>query len=248
MNAIKKKIHQLKKAVRLLPKSIYRNGLFCGVAATIEHESILKRLKCNTVIDIGANKGQFALMARSCFPNAHIYSFEPLDSVANIYELLFDKDAYSNLYRYAIGSVETYMDLHVSKRNDSSSLLPIGELQTSIFPNTDEIEIQSVKVVPLNNIIHDDNLLSPSLLKIDVQGFEMDVLIGCDELLEQFSYIYIECSYIELYKGQYLAGDIIKYLDQNYFKLMGVYNTYYDQNSIAVQSDFLFYHDILEDK
>ena len=79
-----------------------------------------------------------------------------------------------------------------------------------------------------------------SLLKIDVQGFEMAVLEGCKERLREFSYLYIECSFVELYKGQALANEVIDYLSDHHYLLQGVYNTSYDRNGKAIQADFLF--------
>ena len=77
-------------------------------------------------------------------------------------------------------------------------------------------------------------------MKVDVQGFKLNVLKGGNRLLPDFEYVYIECSFIELYDGQALANDIIDFLHQKNFYLRGVYNLYYDKNGVAVQGDFLF--------
>ncbi|HEB94406.1 MAG TPA: FkbM family methyltransferase, partial [Gammaproteobacteria bacterium] len=77
-------------------------------------------------------------------------------------------------------------------------------------------------------------------LKIDVQGFEMEVLRGCEELLRRFQYVYVECSFVELYAGQAFADEIIAFLRERNFILDGVYNPCYDKNGRAVQADFFF--------
>ena len=79
-----------------------------------------------------------------------------------------------------------------------------------------------------------------ALLKIDVQGFEMEVLKGCNSMLDYFSWVYVECSFIELYEGQALANEVIDYLHTHGFKLAGIYNMSYDRSGIAIQADFLF--------
>ena len=56
---------------------LWLKGLSRGVAAGIEHTAVLRNLTCETVVDVGANRGQFALAARHYFPNAEIFSFEP---------------------------------------------------------------------------------------------------------------------------------------------------------------------------
>jgi hypothetical protein len=73
-----------------------------------------------------------------------------------------------------------------------------------------------------------------------VQGYELEVLQGSQDLLEKFSHLYIECSYVELYQGQALAHQVIAWLSDRNFILKGVYNTYYDKSGQAIQSDLLF--------
>ena len=78
------------------------------------------------------------------------------------------------------------------------------------------------------------------MLKIDVQGFELKCLQGCEDLLDRFQQVYVECSFVELYEGQALADEVIAWLRDRNFILQGVYNTFYDSKGAAVQGDFLF--------
>lgn len=64
--------------------------------------------------------------------------------------------------------------------------------------------------------------------------------MGCEDIINKFSCLYIECSFIELYKGQALAYQVISWLEQRNFVLSGVHNLYYEKNGKAVQGDFLF--------
>jgi len=77
-------------------------------------------------------------------------------------------------------------------------------------------------------------------LKIDVQGFEYEVLSGCESLLEKFDQVYCECSFVELYSGQKLVPDVIQWLASRGYLLVGIYNPHYDDNGHAIQADFLF--------
>jgi hypothetical protein len=78
-----------------------------------------------------------------------------------------------------------------------------------------------------------------AMLKIDVQGFELEALQGCEGLLDKFAYIYAECSFLELYTGQALAGDVIAWLHHRGFALSGIYNVSYELGR-SIQADFLF--------
>ena len=113
-------------------------------------------------------------------------------------------------------------------------------MQSQLFPGTEEKEERKVTVRRLDTILCRDDIEQPALLKIDVQGFEKDVLEGCKTLLPCFSYVYVECSFVELYSGQALAHEIISFLSGFGFTLSGIYNPYYDRKGIAIQGDFLF--------
>ncbi len=233
-------IKKLKKLISLLNSKIYRNGLLHGVAASTEHESILKNYSFETIVDVGANKGQFALLARKCYPNANIFSFEPLSKPHKRLKKLFANDNKIKIFNFAIGPENRSQIIHVSKSDDSSSLLEITELQNKIFPGTDELNKEEIKVTVLNDLIFESEIKNPALLKLDVQGFEYEALQGCYELINLFDAIYCECSFLELYKDQKLADQIIAYLNKIGFKLDGFYNSTYDINGYSIQSDLFF--------
>ncbi len=236
--------YQIKRFFHLISNNLFSKALFKGSAAGIEHLPILKKMKCMYVVDIGANRGQFALAARKQFPQARIISFEPLAEPAAVFRRVFKSDRLTIFHQIAIGPEEKQMPMHVSRANDSSSLLPILALQSNLFPGTEEKEIRSVKVKPLSIVLNKEDIITPALLKIDVQGFELDTLIGCEDFLRKFVNIYIECSFIELYEGQALAHQIISWLKERNFFFSGVFNLYYDRNGTAKQGDLLFTRNI----
>jgi hypothetical protein len=119
-------------------------------------------------------------------------------------------------------------------------MLPIAQNHVDIYPNTQEVGTCEVTIKPLTEILESDDFLDNALLKIDVQGYELEVLKGCEALLELFDYLYIECSFIELYKGQPFAHDVITYLAPRRFNLRSIYNIDYSKNGLAVQADFYF--------
>jgi len=242
-------VKKIKKLFEIIKCKQYLKALLINnVAATIEHSNVLKNIKkCNTVIDIGANKGQFSLTARNIFPNARIISFEPLSEPAIKFKKIFTNDANIILHQSAIGSEQKNISMYVSKRYDSSSILPIGNNQSSIFPGTELSHTEEIFVAPLSNFIPLRDLIRPILVKIDVQGYELEVLEGCKEQISLLDFIYVECSFIELYESQPLAHEIICFLDKYSYQLKGVYNITY-KNKIAIQGDFLFRKDIVDDK
>ena len=235
-----RKIHKL-LSILLMGDKLWLRGLRLGVGSSIEHISVLNLFKCNTVIDIGANRGQFSLVAKHCFPEAKIISFEPLPGPSSKFQKLFSDNKGVILHNVAIGPITGESTMHVSARDDSSSLLPISSLQENIFPGTGEVGEIVVRTASLDEFVTDDEIDTPALLKLDVQGFELDCLKGCETLLHKFSWIYCECSFVELYSDQKLAADVINWLSDKGFLIKGVYNVSYDVNGQSVQADILFY-------
>jgi FkbM family methyltransferase len=215
-------------------------ALWQGVAAGVEHEKILRLLDCACVVDIGANRGQFALVSRLVWPQAQIYSFEPLPGPAAVFRKIFKNDSRVKLFPCAVAPRRGSAVIHVSRQDDSSSLLPISIRQSALFPGTEEKETRAIEVSPLQDCLTPGDIPRPALLKIDVQGYELPVLQGCESLLSCFDYIYVECSFVELYTGQALAHQVIDYLHPRGFCLRGVYNPYQDRFGLAIQGDFLF--------
>lgn len=231
---------KLRKLFKILGCPFYAAALGRGVAAAVEHERMLSNLSCSVIVDVGANRGQFALVARKVFPDSYIYSFEPLDGPAKKYKSVFRHDKKSVLFFQAIGPKKDIVNIHVSKRDDSSSLLPITSVQTSLFPGTEEYDIVEIQVSPLCEVLSEKKLQGAALLKMDVQGFELEALRGCEELIRNFQDIYVECSFRELYKGQAMVDEVIEYLKERSFCLVGVYNVSYDKKGLAIQADFHF--------
>lgn len=235
-------MHVLTKILRVLWISQYRAPfLRTRVAASTEHDAILGGLDLDTVVDIGANRGQFALCCRRLFPTAQIFSFEPLQKPAGTYRKVFAHDTRARLFDQAIGTSSGTAAMHVSRWDVSSSLLPIGQAQHDNFPLTEEARQEVVTVTPLSACIDGAAIGARALLKLDVQGFELTALQGCADLLDRFKFVYVEASFIELYVGQALATDVVAFLLSKGFKLLCVANLSSGNSPRPIQADFLFF-------
>jgi FkbM family methyltransferase len=231
---------RLTKLVRILSNPFFVYALFKGAAAGTEHQAVLEGLSFDFIADVGANRGQFALISRKIFPKAEIHSFEPLEEPIRIFKRIFDGDPLVTLHTCAIGPELGTATIHITRDDDSSSLLPVTKMQAKLFPGAIEKETRQVSVLPLSQALGDIFIESASLLKIDVQGFELEVLRGCEDILNIFSHLYIECSFIELYEGQALAHQVIAWLEERSFVLSSIHNLCYGKNGLAIQADFLF--------
>lgn len=234
-------LKKIYKSYKILSTPFYWKGAFCKVAAGIEHEKLLKNIpSCHLIVDVGANRGQFSLVARRFFPKALIYSFEPQPKPARLYKALFKGDPQVIFFNGGIGPIAGKFPMHVSLKDDSSSLFPISHLQNYFFPGTYKKDEILVEIGPLDYWLKNVMFHSPALLKIDVQGYELEVLRGCENLLDNFQYIYVEASFYELYMGQALADQIVDFLYSKHFRFRGIYNLVYDSKGNSIQGDFFF--------
>jgi FkbM family methyltransferase len=234
-------LHLLTKILRVLSIPQYRSAfLRTRVAASTEHDRILAGLALDSVVDIGANRGQFALCIRRLFPKAQIFSFEPLQKPARTYQKTFERDERTKLFKNAIAANPGPAQMYVSKWDVSSSLLPFAQAQHDNFPFTEESRQEIVSVVRLSDCLDASDIKGVALLKLDVQGFELAALKGSEELLECFRFVYVEASFVELYVGQALATEVISYLLSKNFKLLCVANLSTGKSLRPIQADFLF--------
>jgi FkbM family methyltransferase len=165
-----------------------------------------------SVLDVGANIGQFGSTLRAAGYAGHILSFEPQsDAHAKLVKLAEGDSLWSIAPRCAVGAKPGQLDMNISKNSVSSSALPILEGHTSNAPDSRYVRTETVPVITLDScaLIRRD---LPTFLKIDTQGFEQYVLDGATELLKHVKGLQLELSVAPLYEGQADFLNIIQQL------------------------------------
>ncbi len=239
LRPVKTLFGKLGKAARLLSEPIYRRGLALGVAASIEHRAIPFGFRHRTVVDVGANRGQFALFAMKRFAHAKLVCLEPLDPPRERLQQVLRAAAHARVLPIAAAGVTEERTMHLSRKDDSSSLLPVGR-QATVFPGTEEVGTVVVSAARLDASIEPEDIERPALLKIDVQGAELEVLRGSEGLLDRFDEVLVECSFAELYEGQPLIDEVSVLLRENGFELVAAGTPATDSDRTLVQADVLF--------
>lgn len=194
---------------------------------------ILEKMQIDLVVDIGANEGQFASEIIYFGYKGKILSFEPLSSA---YSRLLGSSANTSSWevypRCAIGDHDGEIEINISNYSVSSSILPITKLHLNAEPRSKTIGKEKVKIYKLDSIIFPYIESSKNaFLKIDTQGFEWQVLNGCEKSLSSFKGILCELSLQPLYESQHLWLEIIERLRNNGFYLYAIQPGFTDPSS-----------------
>jgi len=196
----------------------------------------LQEFNIRTVIDVGTNRGQFAFMAQPFFPEAVFHCFEPQRDVA---EGMWRKVVKRGLedrfvvHRIALGNFNGTVKMNRAENTTDSSFLNMTDYFRGIYkvpprPREEEVVVRKLDDMTLGVIY------SELLLKIDVEGYEEQVLRGGEKLLEKVKVIYIEVTFQrERYQGQLLFDDLYSILRTRGFSCFGFSQVYYHYHSGA---------------
>ncbi len=136
------------------------------------------------VFDVGANVGDYSRLIAENIINAHIFSFEPHPKTFEI--LKINTKDLQNIYIFncALSSKKGKLELYDYKSNDSS---PHSSFNKDIFKSihkAKDINTYKVDVCTIDNFCSENNIEIIDFLKIDVEGYELDVLKGAKMMLD----------------------------------------------------------------
>jgi FkbM family methyltransferase len=170
-------------------------------------------LKCHqshfgTILDVGANVGQFALAAALHFPDSIIYSFEPLLDVFNELQENTRRKKNIKAFNCALGNHNGQISFHRNYYTRLSSSLNIHKNNDNPRYKENKISLINVDIYRLDDLKQQLVFRPPVLLKLDVQGMEMDVLEGSIDTLVDIDFLLCELPLVPLYDNQPLFDDI----------------------------------------
>lgn len=176
--------------------------------------------KINYVLDIGANIGQFAISIRNAGYKKNILSFEPINQVYNKLIINSSKDELWSVYkRCCVGEKNKKITFNVSKNLVSSSVLKVNTQHIENEKNSESSKKIKVNMITLDSFFNKKKKLLNFniLLKLDVQGYELNVLKGIKKNIKNISAILCEVSLDRLYFNQPLWLDLVFFLKKNNF-------------------------------
>lgn len=195
---------------------------------------------CKTVLDIGADRGAFAQMARTMFPTADIHSFEPLPKSYATLVNTMKGDAQFFAHHVALGDRETEVEFNQNEFSPSSSILPLAKAHLDSFAEAREVTRVTVNQTTLDKWSLSKTLRHPLMIKIDVQGYEARVIAGGREMFSKADVVISEVSFVTLFEGQVLFDSLVRTFSDLGLKCVGITNILYDRvNGRPLQGDLI---------
>lgn len=195
------------------------------------------------IVDVGASDGWFSKIIFHFKPTAEIVAFEPLKSHVSGLEYMkkrYPKFEYQNK---ALGEKEGVMEITEYKTRGLSSIKKmIGGIYENHGFNTEISKKEKVKITTLDHFFEQRKQKKRLVVKIDTQGFEMEVLRGATKL---FSENRVDCVIIELatipkYEGQALFDEFFHFFNKQHFILFDIYPFGYEENGMLTEFDAVF--------
>ena len=198
----------------------------------------------DTVLDVGANTGQFAFELRHDLGYKNrILSFEPLSTAFKLLQAQAAHDTAWQVFHHALGDVEETREINIAGNSESSSLLPMLASHLKSAPQSQYIGKESISVKTLDRVFPE---LCPDArnvyLKLDTQGFEKNVLLGAAASLARIDTVQMELSLVPLYSNQVLFNEMHAFMIARGYTLIAIEDGFSDPASGQVlQADGIFH-------
>ena len=232
----------IKKILRSTGYDINRYNPSSSLSCQLEQA--LRKHKIDLVFDVGANIGQFASGLREVGYKDRIVSFEPLIDAHHILsKAALGPKGWEVHRRCAIGDINGTIQINVSGNSVSSSVLPMLKGHSDAAPKSAFTRSEKTPIHKLDSVSAPYmTARNSTLIKIDTQGFEWQVLDGAPQTIKHALGVMIELSIVPLYSGQRLWQEIFQRLESEGFRLWSLNPAFIDpRDGRTLQLDGIFF-------
>jgi len=195
-----------------------------------------------TVLDVGANVGQYAGELRHFGYGGTIHSFEPLSDAFLTLKAAAEGDAHWHTHQVALGSTPGEGEINVSQNSYSSSLRDLMPEHLAGAPDSAYVRKEKITISTVADQLKKLSITGNDVwLKIDTQGFEREVLLGAESVLTQIKVIQLEISLQPLYDQGMELEETLAYFAAKGYELVGMEPGFYNkQTGHQLQVDGIF--------
>lgn len=197
--------------------------------------SLPSRITVDTIIDVGVAGGTPWLYRQ--FPDQKLILVEPLNVVPSLMNLIEGRDY--EMFECAVGSKQGDVTINYDKTRPSLSSVKSRTQLTQRKGH--EIVSKTVPVRTLDSILAESKFPNQNLgLKIDTEGYELEVLKGSVNLLKKCQFIVCEASVAKRFEDSYSFSELIQFMAENGFRLSNILRFNVGSNGVVRMVDVLF--------
>lgn len=201
----------------------------------------LKELNISSVFDVGANVGQFGIDIRRYGFQGQIVSYEPVNKTFELLSQTIRRHQPWKAFQLGMGAEESERSINISGNDGlSSSLLRMGSTHIENFPSSATVTQQKILISTIDKQLEILGIRPQELLlKLDVQGFEAEVLKGASKSISKIPLCYLEVSITPLYEGEITFLPILVELSKNGHEVIDVFRGIKTKKGQLLQLDIL---------
>lgn len=176
-----------------------------------------------TIFDVGANVGFVAFQFQKRFPKAEIFAFEPNPSVFDQLKENYKGESKIHPYQLGVADQSGFLDFNINANTGTSSFLAADEYHKTHQAKHLK-EKRSTQVITVDEFCQNEGIQHVDILKLDIEGYELNALKGAIELLSKqaIDIIYTEVNLVPSYKEQPLFHEITAYLQEHCYHIYNV--------------------------
>ena len=202
-------------------------------------EDIRKKIKTESpvIVDGGAHSGTIIDLCLRQYRSPTIHAFEPIPSLVKILKKKYSSNKKVFICENALGAQNTVIPFNILNYPGSSSIMRPSEILKFYHGEKMDIE-QTIQVqqVRLDQVLNGEI----DLLKLDLQGSELEALKGSEQLIKKIKIITTEIEFVPLYEGQPLFSEIDSFLRLNGFRILNLYDLWTHPDGQLTAGDAIY--------
>lgn len=202
-----------------------------GVDPLFDLQSLVGKDEEAVIFDVGANDGETVRSFLTAFPRGRVVAFEPAQQCYTALKEMFTREPRVAVHNVALGSSRGTSQLNLYAGSNMNSLLeierrPVEAVKSTFDKLGAKVGTAEVQVETIDGFCAQNGVAQVDVLKVDTQGFDMQVLNGAEERLRkhQIKTLLLEVNFVPMYRGQGDFVEMHQFLTSLGYRLVDFYN------------------------
>jgi FkbM family methyltransferase len=188
-----------------------------GVMSTFLADLRTRGLRCSVILDVGANRGDWTRLAHAVYPDAQFVLIEPQREMASYLDALCAEDIRCRWFEAGAGSKPGELTLTIWPDLVGSSFMA-----PEVDAAQSDRERRIVPIVTVDELFAREEYAAPELVKLDIQGFELEALRGAEGIFDTTEVFILEVSLFEFLPDQPILSDVVSFMGERGFVVYDV--------------------------